>query len=103
MKYDARKLSTDEQVLLRRLAVQRVLDGESPTAVTRRYGLGDKTIFKWVKLAKEKGLNALAPKPRPGRGRALSDFEAQEVKRWILGGDLLHRQGLTPQNPMPLI
>jgi len=40
------------------------------------------------KLAREKGLNALSPKPRPGRGRALTDFEAEEVKRWILGGDL---------------
>lgn len=87
MKYDARKLSTDEQTLLRRLAAQRVLDGESPVAAIRGYGLGDKTIFKWVKLAKEKGLNALAAKPRPGRGRALSNFEAQEVTRWILSSD----------------
>jgi len=135
MKYDARKLSTTEQALLRRLAAQRVLDGESAAKVTRSYGLGDKTIFKWVKIAREKGLNALAPKPRPGRGRTLTDFEAEEVKRWILGGDprqygfdfglwtrqivsdlikdrfnltlevtavgdLLHRQGLTPQKPM---
>jgi len=135
MKYDARKLSTNEQALLRRLAAQRVLEGESPKDVTRSYGLGEKTIFKWVKIAKEKGLNALAPKPRPGRGRALTEFEAEEVKRWILSGDprqygfdfglwtrqivahliedrfgivlgltavgdLLHRQGLTPQKPM---
>jgi len=87
MKYDARKLSTNEQALLRRLAAQRVLEGESPKDVTRSYGLGEKTIFKWVKIAKEKGLNALAPKPRPGRGRALTEFEAEEVKRWILSGD----------------
>lgn len=135
MKYDARKLSTNEQALLRRLAAQRVLEGESPKDVTRSYGLGEKTIFKWVKIAKEKGLNALAPKPRPGRGRSLTEFEAEEVKRWILSGDprqygfdfglwtrqivahliedrfgivlgltavgdLLHRQGLTPQKPM---
>lgn len=135
MKYDTRKLSTNEQALLRRLAAQRVLEGESPKDVTRSYGLGEKTIFKWVKIAKEKGLNALAPKPRPGRGRALTEFEAEEVKRWILSGDpgqygfdfglwtrqivahliedrfgivlgltavgdLLHRQGLTPQKPM---
>ena len=135
MKYDARKLSTNEQALLRRLAAQRVLEGESPKDVTRSYGLGEKTIFKWVKIAKEKGLNALAPKPRPGRGSALTEFEAEEVKRWILSGDprqygfdfglwtrqivahliedrfgivlgltavgdLLHRQGLTPQKPM---
>lgn len=135
MKYDARQLSTEEQALLRRLAAQRVLDGEAPIDVTRSYGLGEKTIFKWVKIAREKGLNALAPKPRPGRGRALTEFESEEVKRWILSGDprqygfdfglwtrqivahliedrfgielgltavgdLLHRQGLTPQKPM---
>jgi transposase len=135
MKNDARKLSTDEKSLLRRLAAQRVLNGESPKDVTRSYGLGDKTIFKWVKIAREKGLNALAPKPRSGRGRILTEFEAEEVKRWILSGDprqygfdfglwtrqivanlikdrfnvtlgltavgdLLHRQGLSPQKPM---
>jgi transposase len=135
MKYDARKLSTDEQALLRRLAAQQVLNGESPTEVTRRYGLGERTIYKWVKIAKEKGLDALAPKPRTGRGKILSEFEAAEVKRWVLSGDprqygfdfglwtrqivahlikerlgyelslgavgnLLHRQGLTPQKPM---
>ena len=87
MKQDARKYTTEEQALLRRLAVQRVLAGESPTQVGRSYGLGDKTIYKWVKIAREKGLDALAPKPRPGRGRALTDFEAEEVKRWILQGD----------------
>ena len=46
MKYDAKKLATSEKALLRRLAVQRVLDGESPKAVTESYGLGEKTIFK---------------------------------------------------------
>jgi len=87
MKFDARKLTTHEQALLRRLAVQRVLDGESPTVVTHSYGLGARTIYKWLKLARENGLDALAPKPRAGRGRALTDFEAEEVKRWVLGGD----------------
>lgn len=87
MKNDARKLSTQEQALLRRLAVQRVLNGESPSVVTESYRLGEKTIFKWLKIARVQGLDALAPKPRPGRGRALTDFEAEEVKRWILSGD----------------
>lgn len=87
MNNDARQLSTQEQALLRRLAVQRVLEGESPSVVTQSYGLGEKTIFKWLKVAREHGLEALAPKPRPGRGRALTEFEAEEVKRWILSGD----------------
>lgn len=120
---------------MRRLAAQRVLNGESPKAVTESYGLGERTIFKWVKIVKEKGLDALAPKPRSGRGKTLSEFEEEEVKRWILSGDprqygfdfglwtrqivsdliaerlgitlgvtavgeLLYRQGLTPQKPM---
>lgn len=73
--------------LLCRLAVQRVLDGELPKAVTDSYGLGEKTIFRWLKVANEQGLDALAPKPRPGSGRKLSELEEQEVKRWVLGGD----------------
>ena len=87
MKNDARQLSTSEQALMRRLAVQRVLDGEKPSAVTQSYRLGEKTIFKWLKVAKEQGIDALAPKPRPGRTRALTEFESAEVKRWILSGD----------------
>ena len=87
MKNDARQLSTTEQALLRRLAVQRVFDGEKPAAVTLSYRLGEKTIFKWLKIAREKGIDDLAPKPRSGRNRTLSEFESEEVKRWILGGD----------------
>ena len=45
MKYDARKLSTDEKSLLRRIAVQRVFNGESAAEVTRCYGLGDNIYF----------------------------------------------------------
>lgn len=87
MKYDARKLSTEEKALLRRIAVQRVLNGESAAEVTRCYGLGEKSIFKWLRVVHEKGIDALAPIPRSGRKRALSELEAEEVKRWIVGGD----------------
>ena len=87
MKFDARKLSTDEQALLRRIAVQRVLSGDSAAQVSRDYGLGDKTIFTWLRTAREQGLDALAPIPRSGRNRALSDIEEQKVKRWIVDGD----------------
>ena len=87
MKYDARKISTEEQHLIRKLAVQRVFDGESAAEVTRSFGLGGKTIFTWLKIAREKGIEALAPKARTGRNRKLSPIEEQEVKRWIVGGD----------------
>jgi transposase len=87
MKHDARKLSTDEKTLLRRLAVQRVLAGDSAAEVTRHFGLGDRTIFKWLRAAKTKGLEALAPLPRTGRHRALTPQQEEKVKRWVLSGD----------------
>ena len=46
IKYDARKLSNEEQALLRRIAVQRVVDGESAAHVGRSYGLGNRTICR---------------------------------------------------------
>lgn len=87
MKNDARKLSTEEQHLLRRIAVQRVLDGEVAAEVARSYGLGDRTIYRWLRVAREEGLEALAPKVRHGRQRLLSELEESEVKRWIVGSD----------------
>lgn len=87
MKYDGRKLSTEKQALIRRLAVQRVLDGERPCDVTEAYGLSDKVIFKWIKKAKDSGLDSLAPLPRSGRTRALTSDEEQEVRDWIIGND----------------
>jgi len=87
MKYDARKISTEEQHLIRKLTVQRVFDGESAAEVTRSFGLGNKTIFTWLKVAREKGLDELAPKARTGRNRMLSPLEEQEVKHWIVGGE----------------
>lgn len=87
MKYDARKISTEEQHLLRKIAVQRVFDGETAAEVTRSFGLGARTIFTWLKIAREKGVEALAPKARSGRNRKLGSLEEQEVKRWVVGND----------------
>ena len=87
MKYDARKLSTEEQHLIRRIAVQRVFDGEKATEVARSLGLGDKTIYPWLKIAREQGIEGLAPKTRTGRHKKLSPLEEQEVRRWVIGGD----------------
>jgi len=87
MKNDARKLSTEEQHLIRKLAVQRVFDGESAADVTRSFGLGKTTIFTWLGIARKKGIEALCPKVRTGRNRTLSALEEQEIKHWVVGGD----------------
>ena len=87
MKNDARKLTTEEQYLIRKIAVQRVFDGETAASVTRCLGLGARTIYAWLKIAREKGIEALGPKERTGRNRKLSSTEEQEVRRWIIGND----------------
>jgi transposase len=87
MKYDARSLCTEEKHLLRKIAVRRVLDGESAAEITRCYGLGAKTIFVWLRDYRENGFEGLNPTLRTGRTRKLSDIEEEEVKRWIINGD----------------
>jgi transposase len=87
MKIDGRELTTEQQALIRRMAVQRVFDGESPTIVIRSYGLSDRSIYPWIRLAREKGLDALAPLPRTGNTRTLTEEQEQEVARWIISGD----------------
>ena len=67
--------------------MQRVFDGESAAAVTRRFGLGSRTLFTWLRIARESGLDGLAPRARTGRNRKLSPLEEQEVKHWIVEGD----------------
>ena len=87
MRFDARKHSTAEQALIRRLSVQRVFDGERPCDVTKAYGLSGKVIFRWIARAKKDGLDSLAPLPRRGRARTLTEEDEHEVKSWIVGKD----------------
>lgn len=87
MKYDARSLSTEDKYLLRKIAVRRVLDGESAAEITRCYGLGAKTIFLWLRDYRENGFEGLSPTLRTGRVRKLGEIESEEVKRWIINGD----------------
>jgi len=87
MRFDARKYSTAKQALIRRLAVQRVFNGERPCDVTKAYGLSGKVIFRWIAKAKKEGLDSLAPLPRFGRTRTLTQEEEREVKSWIVGKD----------------
>ncbi|AJQ96078.1 helix-turn-helix domain-containing protein [Gynuella sunshinyii] len=86
MKKDARQYRTEEQHLVRQIAVRRVLsDDESPSDVSRSLGLGAKTIFSWLKIAREKGVEALAPKTRSGRHRKLSEPESPRSNDGLSG------------------
>lgn len=84
VKYDARKLSASEQALLRQMAVSRVISGEPVSRVTRAYGLGDKTLYKWLRTYKDEGAGALAQSAKQGRRRQLTEEQLAVVLGWII-------------------
>jgi len=89
MKRDGRKLDHKTLEEIRRMAVQRVWDGEKPSAVIASYGFSRQIIYKWLREARVKGrgLRALASRKGTGRPRALTPKQEQQIFRWINGKD----------------
>jgi transposase len=69
MKRDGRTLDHKTLEEIRRMAVQRVWDGERPSAVIASYGLSRQIIYKWLKQAKGKGRGLRALRARKATGR----------------------------------
>ena len=55
MKRDGRKLDHKTLEEIRRMAVQRVWDGEKPSVVIASYGFSRQIIYKWLREARGKG------------------------------------------------
>src|SRR6516162_11871804 len=89
MKRDGRTLDHRTLEEIRRMAVQRVWDGERPSAVIASYGLSRQIIYKWLKQAKGKGrgLRALRARKATGRPRRLTDKQERQLFHWINGKD----------------
>lgn len=87
MKKDGRKLDRKAQEAIRLMAVERVREGESPSAVIASYGMNRTTIHKWLNRTKGKGagLRKLKSRKGTGRPRSLTDKQEQQVFRWING------------------
>jgi transposase len=91
---DFRSLSSDAQEIIRRKAVQAVLDGKSQTAAAAQYGITRQAVNGWMSLYQEQGSSSLKTKPRgrpTGRGR-LQPWQAGNVVQAIEGRcpDQLH-------------
>jgi len=71
------------------MAVERVREGEKPSAVIAAYGFSRTTIYKWLKASsgRGKGLKALRAKRGSGRPRTLTGAQERQVFRWINGRD----------------
>lgn len=87
MKQDGRTLDHATLEAIRKMAVQRVWEGERASEVIASYGMHRCTIYAWLKAARGrgKGLKALAAKPATGRPRTLTAAQERQVFRWING------------------
>lgn len=89
MKRDGRTLDHPTLEALRRLAVQRVREGEVPSAVIASLGLHRTSIYRWLRAVEGhgRGLRALRSTRGTGRPRSLTPAQERQVYRWINGRD----------------
>src|SRR5258706_5702740 len=71
------------------MSVERVREGEVPSAVIASYGFCRTTIYRWLRTAKGRGrgLAALRSRKGTGRPRKLTAAQGRQVFRWINGKD----------------
>lgn len=89
MKTDGRELDHRTLETIRLMAVQRVHEGEKPSAVINSFGFCRTTIYRWLRAAARPGvgIKALASTKATGRPRTLTPPQEQQVFRWINGND----------------
>lgn len=89
MKRDGRTLDHKTLEEIRRMAVQRVGEGEKPSVVVASFGFNRPVIYKWLKAAagRGRGLRALRSTRGTGRPRSLTPAQERQVFRWINGRD----------------
>jgi len=94
MKRDGRKLDHKTLEEIRRMAVERVWEGEDASEVIASYGFCRTTIYKWLRMVakgkrkgKGSGLDALLSHKGTGRPPKLTKSQQDKVFRWINGKD----------------
>lgn len=68
---------------VRRLAVQRVLEGESPSEVAEFLSVSVRSVQRWVHGWLEVGERALISQPKSGRPHKLTDRQVERVLGWV--------------------
>jgi transposase len=67
----------------RRLAVDRVLEGYTQTAVARFLGVDPRSVRRWMQAYRQGGGEALRSTPRPGRPCKLTAEQTEVVLGWF--------------------
>lgn len=84
---DGRTLSHEISEHNRLTALSRIREGEKPSAVIKSYGYCRTTIYKWLRMLREKGKEGLKARKHPGPSCKLTEKQQQKVKQWINGKD----------------
>ena len=81
--------SLDHKVLehIRILAVERVLSGEKPSVVAKSFGVYRTSIYKWLRVHRKRGREALKSTKAKGPTPKLTENQKKQVRRWIVGKD----------------
>jgi transposase len=87
MKIDGRQLHRKALDAIRALALARIADGESVTAVMASYGLCRTTVYHWRRKLAERGGDVLLSAKPPGRPPRLTPKQKAQVFRWLNGKD----------------
>jgi transposase len=89
MKRDGRKMDHGTLEEIRKMAIERVREGERPSVVIASYGFHRSVMYRWMKAAagRGKGLRALASRRGTGRPKKLSAAQERQVFRWINGNN----------------
>lgn len=85
MTRDGRTLDHRTLETIRKMAVERVREGERPSEVIASYGFHRCTIYRWLTATRGRGhgLHALAARPATGRPRTLTARQERQVFHWI--------------------
>jgi transposase len=81
---DGRKLKHDVLEALRVRAVRRIEEGESPEVVIKALGMNRRTIYRWIALYREGGVEALKARPLAGRPLTLNGAQLRWIFRTVV-------------------
>ena len=88
MKRDGRRLDHQTLEALRLMAMERLSEGETASAVMASFGFCRTTIYNWQRKARgRKGLEALRSRIGSGRPRKLTAGQERKVLGWVNGKD----------------
>lgn len=94
MKRDGRKMDHGTLEEIRKMAMERVREGERPSTVIASYGFHRTVIYRWMKAVagRGNGLRALKSNKGTGRPKKLSKAQERQVFRWINGKNPMQYQ-----------